>query len=117
MTMRYSHNRDLFGGRGSSPQLVKMNETLKHGPRQLGVMLGPAAPIRELISEKQVSAQFMPVKMKTGSRLFGDQLQDYVLLCKNLANFRLNRVKANELNIYARGGASHVKEHLNAIKQ
>ena len=40
-----------------------------------------------------------------------------MLLCKNLANFRMSRVKANELNIYARGGASQVKDHLNTLKQ
>ena len=89
---------------------------MKYGARLPGVMLGPAAPVQQIVTADQVKALFMSVKMKTGSRYFGDQLSDYMMLCKSLANYRLSRVKANELNIYARGGAVQVKEHLNNVK-
>ena len=72
---------------------------------------------RKLITAAQVKELLMPVQRITGSRAFGDQLADYQELCKQLGDFRLSRVKANELNISARGGAGVVQTHLTVAKK
>lgn len=63
---------------------------------------------RKLITPAQVKELLMPVQRITGSRAFGDKLEDYQELCRQLGDFKLSRVKANELNISARGGAGVV---------
>lgn len=55
----------------------------------------------------------MPVQRITLTRTFGDKLEDFQELCRQLGDFKLNRVKANELNIAARGGAQVVETNLN----
>lgn len=72
---------------------------------------------RKLITANQVKELLMPVQRITGSRAFGDKLEDYQELCKQLGDFKLSRVKANELNIAARGGASVVQVHLSVAKK
>ena len=72
---------------------------------------------RKLITPAQVKELLMPVQRITGSRAFGDKLEDYQELCKQLGDFKLSRVKANELNIMARGGASVIQAHLNVAKK
>ena len=57
----------------------------------------------------------MPVQRTTGTRTFGDKLEDFQELCKQLGDFKLNRVKANELNIASRGGAAIVEMNLNNV--
>ena len=52
----------------------------------------------------------------TGSRVFGDKLEDYQELAKRLGDFRLSRVRANELNIYARGSVTGVQAHLSLLR-
>jgi len=57
------------------------------------------------------------VQRQTGSRVFGDKLEDYQELASRLGNFKLSRLRANELNIYARGGVTGVQAHLNQLRQ
>lgn len=59
----------------------------------------------------------MPVQRETGSRLFGDKLEDYQELATRLGDFKLSRLRANELNIYARGSVAGVQAHLNLLRQ
>jgi len=47
---------------------------------------------------------YSAIQRETKSRVFGDQLEDFIMLAKKLGPYRLSRVKANELNIFARGG-------------
>ena len=72
---------------------------------------------RKVITPAQVKELLMPVQRSTGSRVFGDKLEDYQELCKQLGDFKLSRVKANELNIMARGGANVIQAHLNLVKK
>jgi len=48
--------------------------------------------------------------------VFGDNLEDYQELAKRLGDFRLSRIRANELNIYARGSVTGVRAHLNLLR-
>lgn len=52
-----------------------------------------------------------PIISKTRSSYFGQQLEDYILMCQSL-NLKLSRAKAYELNIAARGGAQSLNSHL-----
>ena len=72
------------------------------------------APVK--FTNQKISAHFVPVQRATGSRVFGDKLEDYQELAKRLGEFRLNRLKANELNIYARGSVTGVRAHLNLLR-
>lgn len=76
-------------------------------------MNAPYSFKKKLITAAQVKEYLMPVQRITGSRVFGDKLEDYQELCKQLGDFKLSRVLANELNITARGGAGIVQAHLN----
>ena len=67
-------------------------------------------------TQQKINAHFVPVQRATGSRVFGDKLEDYQELAKRLGDFRLNRLKANELNIYARGSVTGVRAHLNLLR-
>jgi hypothetical protein len=58
----------------------------------------------------------IPVLTKTGSRTFGDRIEDFQELANLLGNIKLNRMKANELNIYSRGSVTGVQAHLNLLK-
>lgn len=66
---------------------------------------------RQDVTASDLMEHFQQVTQKTASRTFGDNCDDYVLLCKRL-NLKLTRQKAQELNIYARGGASEIKRHV-----
>ena len=57
-----------------------------------------------------------PIISKTRSTYFGQQLDDYMILCQNL-NLKLTRAKAYELNIAARGGANALNSHLLQIQK
>ena len=65
-----------------------------------------------LFTKQQIFDQLIPVQRITGSRTFGDQLDDYQTLFKRLGNFKLSRIKANECNIYARGSVAGVQAHI-----
>ena len=60
---------------------------------------------------------FLPVQRENNSRIFGEKLEDFQLLAKKLANYKLNRIKASELNIYARGSVQGVQAHLRELNK
>ena len=88
---------------GSFNQSNRLNVDLEEqqGPRFTKAM------IQDLID---------PVKRITGSRIFGENLDDYQILASKLGNYKLSRVRANELNIYCRGGVSGVKAHISQLR-
>ena len=51
------------------------------------------------------------VTQLTGSRTFGDNCDDYMMLCKRLG-LNLTRLKAQELNIASRGGSKCIENHV-----
>lgn len=57
------------------------------------------------------------VTRETKSKVFGDGINDFNVLADKLGGFKLSRLQANELNIYARGGVSGIEAHLRNSKE
>ena len=60
---------------------------------------------------------FLPVQRENNSRIFGEKLEDFQLLAQKLGNLKLSRIKASELNIYARGSVQGVQAHLRELNK